>query len=1123
MSTLIQQSSSRPSSEPQLPAQPSAVKLPLELKLEQLIRRVRRANLIRGAALVGAVATGSLGIAAALDMVTRSPSRGTQAVLAAAFVGMVVAGLRWLGKPIWRARYDRVAIARRVELSFPELRGVLASAIDFAGQAVEDPLAGSARLRASVIERATRLAEPLDFAVVIDLRPARAAIGALLVATFGVGVATWFFPSAAPLSAQRILMPWRELPWPRRHHLELDRPPTKIATGQDLELTVVDAHGRAPTRVELRWRWQGELVEQRQWGEATEDPARVRFRLERIARPIEVRATGGDDDTMGWLLVDVVEAPRVETLELRVVPPDYTGLSAQVASQPVRGWIGSRIALRGLATRPLSVAVIRRLPSLDGSDAPDERERGRGREADGRKASQSSRIPVAIDASGRGLSLAANSLPSWEIRDSAVYALEVTDHDGVSAEAARWVVQAVRDQPPLISWRTPADNAYCVSDASVPIRAAVGDDLHLSSVELRYRMAGEAESRTVELAAALRTKSAVGAARSSVEVVFEWQLASAGPPATGKIVEYWLAARDSLGQLTESPARRLEILSSEAVAERLALRESQLLERLRNALLAQREAQSATADSSTSNDSSSIPESAATPDSAKDADGPTALPTAGTGMGNAPNAEQLQSAFLAQRLVRRKLEEAGDAAIGEPNHAPDDAGGVRESLLRLAAEADWSGGADNALVARLRAIADSLAALVAGPLPTAERELQHTIRRRQERQPDWSEPLANARAAQSLAVAALESIVEKLAPWNQLRRYAEELGELREALAQDLVEIELRLADQTSVGTSEDPSGRESPERRRLAERQFESSRRLDRLLEKLEAGLKLGQSDPAWRAAVGAAVEIARDASLPGAVWEAGNNVQSSRFGAAAENQRLAVDTVDAMLDKLAGGRDRKTAGSDASQKPEPPETAARRETAEAWDAAIKPWVPRQSAIVDSLASLIERDDATRRTVAERHQRELATEAERAVGSLPPSPVYGFALNGVIREMTRAADQLKAVQLGSAHGAAQDALRRLERLQTAVSDEAAGPTMLDEPMSADEPPVDENRRPPRGTLAELRLLRECQADLRNRTAEIADSIGPADAPLADATRKLLDEIAREQASLADLLEKLLP
>ena len=82
---------------------------------------------------------------------------------------------------------------------------------------------------------------------------------------------------------------------------------------------------------------------------------------------------------------------------------------------------------------------------------------------------------------------------------------------------------------------------------------------------------------------------------------------------------------------------------------------------------------------------------------------------------------------------------------------------------------------------------------------------------------------------------------------------------------------------------------------------------------------------------------------------------------------------------------------------------------------------------------------------------------------------------------------------------------------------------MLDEPMTADQPPETENRRPARGTLAELQLLRECQADLKSRTAALAESLGMSDVPLSESARRVLDELAREQASLAELLEKLLP
>ncbi len=283
---------------------------PLEEKLDRLIRRVRHANAIRAAALAGAVAAFSLGLAAAADMLLRLPEHGSQLLLAAVFVSLLAAGLRWLWRPIWRARYDRAAIARRIEQAFPELRGLLASAIESAGEPVDSPLAGAARLRAAVGERAARVAEPLDFTAVIDFRPARTAIAAWLAATVGLAAVLWCFPAAAPLSVQRILMPWREQPWPRRHRLDLEPLPAKLATGQDLELAVIDTHGRVPQPVELCWRWKGDTAEQRLLGEPTADPARARFRLERLVRPVEVRVTGGDDDTMGWVPSDVVEPPR---------------------------------------------------------------------------------------------------------------------------------------------------------------------------------------------------------------------------------------------------------------------------------------------------------------------------------------------------------------------------------------------------------------------------------------------------------------------------------------------------------------------------------------------------------------------------------------------------------------------------------------------------------------------------------------------------------------------------------------------------------------------------------------------------------------------------------------------
>jgi len=171
----------------------------------------------------------------------------------------------------------------------------------------------------------------------------------------------------------------------------------------------------------------------------------------------------------------------------------------------------------------------------------------------------------------------------------------------------------------------------------------------------------------------------------------------------------------------------------------------------------------------------------------------------------------------------------------------------------------------------------------------------------------------------------------------------------------------------------------------------------------------------------------------------------------------------------------------------------------------------------------LLKQNDATQRTTAERLQRELAADATRTASQLPTSAVFEFALNGAIREMTRGADELRGVRMEPAFEAAQDALRRLERLVAALTEEATAPTMLDEPTAADEPPGEQGRRPPNGSLAELQLLRECQADLRNRTVALAESFPAPNDPLSDSARRQLDELAREQARLAELLEKLLP
>ncbi len=56
-------------------------------------------------------------------------------------------------------------------------------------------------------------------------------------------------------------------------------------------------------------------------------------RKESVTRPFSYRAEGGDDQSMEWIRLEVVEPPRLESLKLALHPPAYTGLPAETSEK----------------------------------------------------------------------------------------------------------------------------------------------------------------------------------------------------------------------------------------------------------------------------------------------------------------------------------------------------------------------------------------------------------------------------------------------------------------------------------------------------------------------------------------------------------------------------------------------------------------------------------------------------------------------------------------------------------------------------------------------------------------------------------------------------------------------
>ena len=78
--------------------------------------------------------------------------------------------------------------------------------------------------------------------------------------------------------------------------------------------------------------------------------------------PMSFRAVGGDDHEMLWHRLEVVPPPLVESLELTLAPPAYSGRPLETLPAGVghvRGLVGTQVHLKATTNKPLQSANLR--------------------------------------------------------------------------------------------------------------------------------------------------------------------------------------------------------------------------------------------------------------------------------------------------------------------------------------------------------------------------------------------------------------------------------------------------------------------------------------------------------------------------------------------------------------------------------------------------------------------------------------------------------------------------------------------------------------------------------------------------------------------------------------------
>ncbi len=295
--------------------------------------------------------------------------------------------------------------------------------------------------------------------------------------------------------------------------------------------------------------------------------------LASVDQAIEVRAVGGDDDSMAWQRIDVAQPPKLESYRFRIEPPAYSGQSpSEIVGNRIQVLAGSRVTFVGRVAEAVS-HVEASMQQRTGASAT--------QEDDASNIARNFSAVVAANQRDFEWTVTDASTPvglqvwRWKIQTLADLAIE-------SPEI--WSVEVIADAIPTV---TLADQelSQLSPDATLVLKGLAADDLGLQDVALRWQIeATEAtEPGRFELWSAKQQDL-----RREFAVDRTWQFDSTVGLIAGQQLTLWLEARDTLGQVGKSSTQTLEVRSAEDILESIASRQSQLLEQVRTITDAQR-------------------------------------------------------------------------------------------------------------------------------------------------------------------------------------------------------------------------------------------------------------------------------------------------------------------------------------------------------------------------------------------------------------------------------------------------------------------------------------------------------------------------------------------------------
>ncbi|MCA9134281.1 MAG: hypothetical protein KDA45_14030, partial [Planctomycetales bacterium] len=742
-------------------------------------------------------------------------------------------------------------VARWIERSRPELGERLSTAVELASLSAEETRYGSRGFRESVLRHWQAAGFVPNWHQYLETRSLWNSLAAMLASALLLAGVALRWPDETQLAMQRMVLPWAAHHWPRNDQLAFRNPPQVVAWGSDLQLEVIDRKLPAPEPIDLHFRSADDTSSRSVTVIPTTMVSDIAVgNLPAVQQAIEVRAVGGDDDTMPWHRIDVVQPPKLNKYSFVITPPDYAGQEAQeLVGHHIQVLAGSQVKFVGQFSEPIDQAVVELLPAPANVPPSVDALRSEGMPAveEAAQPVQATEWLAMLEPDGRTLTIGSAEGQAITATQSLAWQLLISTRDGLHIhQPDSWSLEVVPDAPPVASLQA-AELLQLSAQATLPLAGRATDDLGLTEVVARLQIDGAEDSEPRRYPLWTAGEPSAGQLPSREQVLqANWDLSTGPPLVTGQRISIWLEARDTSGQVGRSQSQSFEIRPSDELLLAIQERQNQILHRVRglvdsqrrNAQLAARTRQRMQVEQRVDREETDV----------------------------------LMNIAQVQRAIGKQL--SGDAAS------------IAAELERLGTLLIQNRLHESELAGEMQRLRSQVEELAAQPMQLASSAAQQaaslaqrSVAEQRAWEADLESSLADSEQAQNRALGSLESLLDRLARTEALQQVQRELAQIlsqQNALRRDTDQLQLQ---RLSAENSEE----HRPRRAALSSDQQGLARRLEHLLSRAqELQAAAGNDQQALQGQIARATQTLVEEHTTANMRRSIEEIQSDRFAAA-------------------------------------------------------------------------------------------------------------------------------------------------------------------------------------------------------------------------------------------------